>query len=458
MTHQTIVLIAGATDTFHVADPVPGTVMSRVSIYDMYNHPLYGLHGTLDQLSQWGLTPGQVAGELLLLAAGITLADMRISRSVHAQDRWSREIALWVPVGDLGRWSPHAELLERMLKFLTGDRWSINFRMAPSAGPAFVSPAAQLRTVAPTCVSLFSGGLDSYIGAIDALTDGEKPVFVSHWWDNNASKHQTECIDALRNHFGKDNVLHLRAHVGFGHDVLVASTEENTQRARSFLFFALAALAASSIGETTTVYVPENGLISLNVPLDPLRVGALSTRTTHPYFMASFNALLQGLGMSIQLVNPYGFKTKGEMVAECANQAFLSNTAHITMSCSAEGKHRRHPDPTKRIIGHCGYCVPCLIRRASLQAGFGADATNYWLADLHADQIDSNTAMGTDIRAFQLALRRLELDPSRAALDIHVPGPLPGVQEAQEAYRQVYENGMREVGELLDGVDARPLS
>jgi hypothetical protein len=31
------------------------------------------------------------------------------------------------------------------------------------------------------------------------------------------------------------------------------------------------------------LHVPENGLIVINVPLDPLRLGAFSTRTTHPF-------------------------------------------------------------------------------------------------------------------------------------------------------------------------------
>ena len=48
--------------------------------------------------------------------------------------------------------------------------------------------------------------------------------------------------------------------------------KESTTRGRSFLFFALAALAASGLGGQPVIYVPENGLISLNVPLDPLRV------------------------------------------------------------------------------------------------------------------------------------------------------------------------------------------
>ncbi|WP_128931934.1 hypothetical protein [Bradyrhizobium zhanjiangense] len=45
--------------------------------------------------------------------------------------------------------------------------------------------------------------------------------------------------------------------------------------------FALAVLAAEPVRGDMVVCVPENGLISPNVPLDLLRPGALSTRTPH---------------------------------------------------------------------------------------------------------------------------------------------------------------------------------
>ena len=39
--------------------------------------------------------------------------------------------------------------------------------------------------------------------------------------------------------------------------------------------------------------------------------------------------------------------------------------------------------------GHCGFCVPCLIRRASITSAFGTDPTHYTLADLTARLIDA---------------------------------------------------------------------
>ncbi len=49
---------------------------------------------------------------------------------------------------------------------------------------------------------------------------------------------------------------------------------ENSTRGRSFLFFALGVFAGTGLGNGFVLRVPENGLIALNVPLDPLRLGS----------------------------------------------------------------------------------------------------------------------------------------------------------------------------------------
>ena len=101
-----------------------------------------------------------------------------------------------------------------------------------------------------------------------------------------------------------------------------------------------AAMAADAIGGDLIIHVPENGLISLNVPLDPTRLGALSTRTTHPFYMARFCDLLAGLGLPIRLENAYRFQTKGMMVTQCADDVLLKKEARHTMSCSSPAKAR----------------------------------------------------------------------------------------------------------------------
>lgn len=413
----------------------------------------FGLGRAREDLGDLGIVPSETAIDLALLSVALTAADTRISRDAHAQDGWSRELGLDIPVSDPALWRSVEQLLAKMLNFLTGDRWTLQFRARPSAFSQLSPPTSKLRLGSPLEVCLFSGGLDSFIGAIDLCAAGKVPLLISHYWDGETSKSQTHCRETLEGHFSSLGIKHVRARIGFGHDVLGTGSSENTLRGRSFLFFSIAVLAADALGGNQIVHVPENGLISLNVPLDPLRLGALSTRTTHPYYMARFNELLIALGLKVKLVNPYAFKTKGEMIRECRDQSFIAKEAANTMSCSSPAKARWQGEAPK----HCGYCVPCIIRRASMFAGLGHDSTDYSLPDLKARDLDSSEAEGMHVRSFQRAITRLRKHPAKARLDIHLPGPLIDHPDRFADYEKVYCRGIAEVEALLRGVRARPL-
>lgn len=458
MTHHTIYCRLGETNLPAADRFGPGTVLSDIDFIDASGKLKFGLAPVLQQLDRMGLRPTEIALDLVILATALTAADTRINRSAHSQDKWTREIDVFVPVSDVALWRRHHDLIGRMLRFLTGDHWRIFFEERPSEHTELTWRSGHLFTVPATSVCLFSGGLDSFIGAVDLLSRGEQPLFVSHRWDTLTSNRQRDCVARLSARFPEYVIgNHLSARIGFDHSTVTRSSAEDTLRGRSFLFFALAALAASAIGDGVTIHVPENGLISLNVPLDPLRLGALSTRTTHPYYMARFNELLHGLGIGARLDNPYRHLTKGQMVERCLDREFLRAHAANTMSCSGPAKYRRHRDKSMRKIQHCGHCVPCLIRRASLLHGFGegGDETPYTISDINGRVLNSAKAEGEHVRAFQLALARLAADPVRARRHIHVPGPLCDHPDDLAAYETVYVDGMREVGRLLEGVQAR---
>src|SRR6185369_16037554 len=189
-------------------------------------------------------------------------------------------------------------------------------------------------------LSLFSGGLDSLIGAIDLLEAGGNPLLISHFGEGATSDAQGKLFSGLKKHYPKLILDRLRVGMTFDDGLVEGVGSENSTRGRSFLFFALGVFAGTGLGHRFSLRVPENGLISLNVPLDPLRLGSLSTRTTHPYYMACFNELLQTLRISALVSNPYAHQTKGEMVRNCRNQEFLAGKAALTMSCSSPTKGR----------------------------------------------------------------------------------------------------------------------
>jgi 7-cyano-7-deazaguanine synthase in queuosine biosynthesis len=410
----------------------------------------FGLGRAMVDVARLGMAPTEIAVDLLILAGLVYAADTRLPRTL-AQDSWSREIALELPVSDPARWTTATPLLRRMLRFLSGDIWQLTFRPRPTA-LAQLAPSRPLQPPAYDGVCLFSGGLDSLVGAVDLFAAGRRPLLVSHASEGATSAAQNGVMELLLRRFNA--AKRLRFWIAFPNRLLdPAGSKEDSTRSRSFLFFAAAAFAASSFfaGEIA-ITVPENGLISLNVPLDPLRLSSLSTRTTHPFYIARWNELLQALAIPGRLVTPYQFKTKGQMLAECIDQELLRATLARSMSCSSPTKGRWAGRPTE----HCGYCVPCLIRRASIEAAFGVDPTSYACADLRVGTRNTNTAEGKQIRSFQLACDRLRSRPEIAAALIHKSGPLSERLDDLEQLADVYRRGMAEVAAGLAGVTARP--
>lgn len=320
----------------------PGEISTRLEFVVAKRRLEHGIGDAIEELVKLRVFPSEIGVDLLMLAAHVYAADTRISRATESQDAWTREMRLVVPVSDVAKWKATIPLLERILNFLTGDRWMIGFRLRPAGFERVVPPKGFGIAPAPyNALSLFSGGLDSLIGAIDLLEQGKKPLFISHAGEGATSDSQSTVFRRLKRHYAQHQFDRLRVWMSFPSDLVRNVDIEASTRARSFLFFAAGVLAGTGMDGAFTLRVPENGLIALNVPLDPLRLGALSTRTTHPFYMARWNDLLGALGVPGRLENPYLNLTKGEMVAgpryfrslELQKQAF----EHILRHCAKAG-------------------------------------------------------------------------------------------------------------------------
>lgn len=415
----------------------------------------HGIGGALTSLKALGVFPSEIGIDLLVVAAHVHAADTRISRAKQSQDSWTREIRLVVPVSDPARWGAATSILTKALNFLTGDQWTIGFRARPDRFATIAKQAPPSLLTPPfDSLSLFSGGLDSLIGAIDLLHAGSTPLLVSHFGEGATSDAQGKLFAGLKKQYANSAFDRLRVGMTFDKGLIKDVGSENSTRGRSFLFFALGVFAGTGLGNGFALRVPENGLIALNVPLDPLRLGSNSTRTTHPYYMARWNELLTELGINGRVENPYWDKTKGEMTKGCGNGPLLLKLAPDALSCSSPTKGRWHGLG----IEHCGYCLPCLIRRAALDSAWGAgkDETTYTVSDLRAQILDTRESTGKQVRSFQYAIARLHGHPSLANLLIHKPGSLADEVARLDQLADVYRRGLDEVARLIDGVDTRP--
>ncbi len=434
MSTWTIICRVGAGDAY--APDVPAESPRLLVPIDQQGVPGEVVGGLLTQIAEHTSRPvPPTVADLVNLAVTVYAADLRIARK-YGDDRWTRDLTIHLPVSDTAAWKRARPTLVKMLEYLTGDQWQVELRQRPTATDG--APAAPGEQ--PSAVSLFSGGLDSFIGAIDLAQGNGRIALVSHYGPGVTAKIQRMVFGELEK-VCKGRLEHLRfwVHPPLGED----HQGEPTMRSRSLLFLALGTAVAATYGSAVPLVVPENGLVSLNVPLTGTRLSSLSTRTTHPHFIALYRRVLSKLGLTTPIELPYRFHTKGEMLAQAKNQDLVQNVAKLTMSC-AHPEAGRHQQAAPSL--HCGYCVPCIIRRAAMEAAGVPDAP--YRVDVRTSPPAADSKTGRDLRAFLMALERYS-DTPRQATRFHVldAGPLPEGEATR--YADVYIRGMEELQRFL---------
>jgi 7-cyano-7-deazaguanine synthase in queuosine biosynthesis len=298
----------------------------------------------------------------------------------------------------------------------------------------------------PELVALFSGGVDSLTSAFELLSSGTPTALASYFGDGPTGGLQRTLVAHLENRYGVElPTYRFRLSEAGGVGPLGARWPgfvDRTTRSRSFLFLALGVLIADMYG-VEVVRMAENGLIAVNVPLHGGRAGSLSTRTAHPYFVERFNNLLSDSGIGIVIDNPFLLLTKGdvsERLVAMADRALIGKT----ISCA-------HPIGRWQREGYrnCGYCFPCLIRRAGFHKT-GSDPTHYSVNPMaDAGFYSDRPAAASDIRSVARSL----LDPVRAG-DILATGPIATFELLTDLH-EMRQRGVKELRSLLIDLSTR---
>lgn len=372
-------------------------------------------------------SPDPIALDLLVIAGACYVVDKATSRK-SAADAWTRDLRVSFPVSDPKRWDKVAVRLNTALTFLTGDVWRTSFRESPCK--LFVAPTTR-RKKAPTpgepatfeAVSLFSGGLDSLIGTIDYLAKNptSRLMLIGHYDAPGPKSEQNGLYEQMSARFpGRTKLVQVRV------SQRPAKNIEPSLRSRSIVFLGLGIYAASEIGKTVPLFAPENGMIALNLPMTPSRSGSCSTRTMHPFYLNTLRSVLKDLELKNDLMNPLELKTKGECVIQCGELSLLTSLASRTVSCSHAS---RRQDWKRKSATNCGYCVPCLFRRASLHAT-KLDSGKQYGIDVCSDEltVNSDRASADDLRAVTNGLRHFNTDASirKAIMSVARVEPLAG--------------------------------
>lgn len=374
--------------------------------------------------------------DLLYISLFVFGVDRIISRTL-ADDCWSRKIKVYIPVLEIDKWNQNIDLVQELLNFLSGDTWILEFRKRELTKLELEKKAKILNLKENNkiykSICMFSGGLDSFIGAIDLLNSQEEDIlFVSHYGGGKGTK---EYQDILRQRFINKYKTSECDYYSFF--TVAKDGEEDTTRTRSLMFFAHAISIATSMNDKVELVIPENGVISLNIPLTSSRLGTSSTRTTHPHYLYLLQLLLNNLGINVIITNPYQFMTKGEMIINCKDQEFLKNNISNTMSCS-------HPD-IGRMKGetescHCGYCLPCTIRRAAIQKANIKDETLY-----RDYNYNSGKAAKMNLNSYSLGISKF--NPEVSFLVIQKSGP---IKYRISDFSELYKRGILELKEFLE--------
>lgn len=355
--------------------------------------------------------PATISLDLLLVAGVCYVVDKTVPRD-ETGDAWTREFDVSFPVSDRARWTSVAAKLNAALTFLTGDVWRTTFR--PLKDDLYVAPRRRRKRsrnpqepMSFDAVCLLSGGLDSAIGAIDYLEDHPKHrvMLVGHYDFPGPMSQQDAVHGLLQSRFpGRTKLVQVRV------SQKPAENAEMSLRSRSIVFLALGIYAALELGGDPPVLAPENGLIALNIPLTPSRIGSCSTRTMHPFFLNTMRSVFQELKIKSPLSNPLELKTKGECVTHCKNAALLKAVMPHTVSCSHAGRRK---DWNRKTAKNCGYCMPCLFRRAALHAA-NLDSGGEYGVDVCSDEltIESDRISANDLRAVTGGLRHFNTEAS----------------------------------------------
>lgn len=389
--------------------------------------------------------------DLFVIGISVFALDKRVFRRLFS-DCWTRDISVNIPLLELDKWTGTEEKWNRMLAFLTGDNWDVHFRKSEKVYSLRENPnRIHLNLNECDCISLFSGGLDSYCGAIRLLEDGKSPCLVGHNEYPKLRSKQESFTETFQTIYRNQKVKF----VGFSANSrapknkkgeILAGTE-NTSRGRSLLFLCAGLSIAGILGADIPVYIPENGFIGLNIPLTNSRKGTCSTRTTHPHFLNAFQEILQVVGIKNPIINFFAHSSKKEVVNSVKDKPAFLRHYEDTISCSHPCLARYKQKGQNEYPINCGYCYPCLIRKSSL---LGVKDFKYsYIAETNAflDEY-RNSEKANDLRAVISAIYRYKkLDDEQIKGMIRYTGHLN--EDEVQKFLCVYKSTMKDLEELF---------
>lgn len=334
--------------------------------------------------------------------------------------------------------------LQTALAVLSGDEWRLDAQPRRTARDRWPDALldgdgalAELRGAVD--VVPFSGGLDSFAGALRLIREGRKVVLLAHRSAAKIERHVVELAEAL---IGEGAVGFVPSYLR--RDLRV---REGVAHTRGLLWTALAGAVAAAHGKGSSVRFFENGVVALGLPLSVAGASA-PARAADPRVLAAFTKALSALaGRRLLVDDRFLLTTKAEVVRGLVadgGAAWLQRT----VSCAGRAP-RGHT--------HCGLCAQCLDRRfATLAAGVEAhDPSALYAVDLLTGARPAGTPRAV-LEAYLASATAVSTASDAEVLARHpelsrVLPLLPGsTHDAATALVDLQRRHAREVEEVLD--------
>jgi len=333
-------------------------------------------------VASWGVAKhvkwDAISLDLIEIASTILLSD-RLVKSPR-ELFGSRHITIEIPVRNIERWDSVSTQLSTLISFLSGDDFQSSFYPKEEEVDAPDDPIAD-QDIQADKVVLFSGGLDSGAAAAEYFQLGPPVIYVTKYVTGISEVHHL--LSDIKNAYGKQDLVHHAAFYISPRGSVTEHTKENTRRTRTFLYASLALVTARAFG-IDEVCICENGPLAINIQLNRAME---PTRHTHSDFLMGMESLAESVfGKKINFQNPYELTTKGAMTRIFKKHPDLALRTNSCWYRQFSGKGSQYGK------GHCGYCLPCLIRLVSLKTSKIPIPTGHFDVDIiHIASKDSIT-------------------------------------------------------------------
>ncbi|EAF8819740.1 hypothetical protein A1Q77_15235, partial [Listeria monocytogenes] len=207
----------------------------------------------------------------------LTVFDGDISTPGNQSNKIPRRISVSAKVYDVDRWNQSREELIELLNWVSGDLFEMSFEKNEELFDAF---PLELPSPRKECITLFSGGLDSFAGSYYNFLNNISSDYVGYVNKAEERTYQKRLQSFYRKIFSAG-----------GSEVDIRNKYQKPkifyfQSTRSLLYLSLAISKAIS-NSVKEIRMYENGILSLNPEF-----GRYTTKTTHPKTIFLYNKLL----------------------------------------------------------------------------------------------------------------------------------------------------------------------